>query len=121
MKITIPIDPIPQPRPRFANGRAYQPKRIVDYKERIQLSALKFMAGKLPLEGAICARIIFYRKFSPTSRNFGDWDNLGKAVCDALNGICYRDDSQIVACTVEKRTSEDSPRIELELCRNSTE
>ncbi len=121
IQITIPIDPIPQPRPRFANGRAYQPKKIVDFKEQVQLAALKSMAGEKPIEGEICARIIFYRKFAPTSRNFGDWDNLGKAICDALNGICYKDDSQIVLCTVEKRTDKDFPRIELELCRDSIE
>ena len=24
-----------------------------------------------------------------------DWDNLGKLVSDALNGVCYKDDAQI--------------------------
>ena len=31
-----------------------------------------------------------------------DWDNLGKAVSDALNGLAYRDDGQIWACHVER-------------------
>jgi Holliday junction resolvase RusA-like endonuclease len=32
-----------------------------------------------------------------------DADNIGKIVADALNGICYKDDSQIVTFVVEKR------------------
>ena len=31
-----------------------------------------------------------------------DWDNIGKVVCDALNGIAYRDDAQIVNSMVRK-------------------
>lgn len=31
-----------------------------------------------------------------------DWDNIGKAVCDALNGVAYKDDSQASIGSVEK-------------------
>ena len=31
-----------------------------------------------------------------------DWDNLGKLVSDALNGVAYIDDSQIQGCVVRK-------------------
>ena len=32
-----------------------------------------------------------------------DWDNVGKIVCDALNGVAWHDDVQIVEAHVEKR------------------
>ena len=32
-----------------------------------------------------------------------DWDNLGKLVCDSLNGLLWRDDSVIVDGGVRKR------------------
>lgn len=32
-----------------------------------------------------------------------DWDNLGKAVADALNGIAWADDAQVVDCFTRKR------------------
>ena len=38
-----------------------------------------------------------------------DWDNLGK-ICDALTGVVWRDDAQIVRATVTKRYS-DRPRL----------
>jgi len=31
-----------------------------------------------------------------------DWDNVGKVICDALNNIAYKDDSQIVDARVRK-------------------
>lgn len=37
-----------------------------------------------------------------------DWDNLGKMVSDALNGVVYLDDAQVVLCETAKRYS-DSP------------
>ena len=41
-----------------------------------------------------------------------DWDNIGKIICDALNGIAYKDDSAIVEAMVEKYYS-DEPRVEV--------
>ena len=32
-----------------------------------------------------------------------DCDNIAKIICDALNGVAYRDDAQIVSITIEKR------------------
>lgn len=44
------------------------------------------------------------RKKYPTTRP--DLDNLWKGVADALNGIVYKDDSQIVAVTCRKMYGE---------------
>ena len=41
-----------------------------------------------------------------------DWDNIGKIVCDALNGIAYRDDSAVVDGRVRKYYAE-KPRVEV--------
>lgn len=43
-----------------------------------------------------------------------DWDNVGKVVSDALNKLAYRDDTQIVACTVSKHYSE-RPKITVKI------
>ena len=39
----------------------------------------------------------------PTSRQIGDTDKLIRSVCDALTGICWYDDSQVVDITAKKR------------------
>ena len=43
-----------------------------------------------------------------------DCDNVGKAILDALNGIAYDDDSQIVSLNIDKFRSVD-PRAEIEI------
>lgn len=54
------------------------------------------MQGQEPLTGQIKLYAEIYRNLKPESLNFGDWDNHAKAISDALNGICYLDDRQIV-------------------------
>ena len=44
-----------------------------------------------------------------STKGRADWDNLGKLVCDAMNGIFYEDDGQIAVGLVIKRYS-DVPR-----------
>jgi Holliday junction resolvase RusA-like endonuclease len=47
----------------------------------------------------------------------GDWDNLGKIVSDALNGITYHDDAQILYGSVEVLQARDKPGVSLTLVR----
>jgi len=42
----------------------------------------------------------------PTGRQIGDTDKLCRAVMDALTGVCYWDDSQVVDLTAKKRFGE---------------
>lgn len=43
-----------------------------------------------------------------------DSDNIAKAILDALNGVAYYDDSQVVGLTVKKEYG-DSARVEVEI------
>lgn len=42
----------------------------------------------------------------PIGRNIGDTDKLIRSVCDALTGVAYYDDSQVVDVTARKRFSD---------------
>ena len=37
-------------------------------------------------------------------------DNCAKSICDALNGIAYLDDSQIIELTVRRAVDRENPR-----------
>ena len=115
IKFAVEVEPLPQPRPRFSRGRCFQPKPIVEYKAAITQAARLAMANREPMTGAVVMTIKLYRKYKSTSRRFGDFDNHGKAICDALNGVIYLDDSQIVKCTVEKYTDKNFPHVEVEI------
>ena len=43
-----------------------------------------------------------------------DCDNISKAICDGLNKLAFRDDSQVVELIVKKRYGE-TPRVEVSL------
>ncbi|MGU8281019.1 RusA family crossover junction endodeoxyribonuclease [Clostridium perfringens] len=44
-----------------------------------------------------------------------DADNIAKIILDSLNGVAYKDDSQIVDIRIIKKYTEDDERIEFEL------
>ena len=115
-------EPLPQPRPRFGrNGGIYFPETFQAYKEKVKLAAVQAMKNKPPMTGELLARLKFFRKYKRASRRFGDCDNLSKAVMDALNGIVYDDDSQIIKITTEKFTDKNNPRIEIEILSGERE
>lgn len=41
-----------------------------------------------------------------------DWDNIGKGISDALNGIAWKDDSQVYWSNVKKVYGAE-PRVEV--------
>jgi Holliday junction resolvase RusA-like endonuclease len=113
--------PIPKLRPRFAKRgnfvQAYTPKKTKDYESLVMDAAVLAMGSAQPLTTPIA--IYLYIKLPipasyskkrvrdciegyemPTKKP--DWDNVAKAITDALNGICYVDDSQIVNAHVKK-------------------
>ena len=118
---TIPGNPVAQPRVKARQAgkfiQVYTPeKKIKPYKDAIKLVASQAMAGKPPIEGPIgvCIHFYFDRPKSHTKRQREcgyhsqkpDIDNLTKAVFDALNEICFQDDSQIWELRVYKRWTE---------------
>lgn len=64
-----------------------------------------------PKFSTVCGHMID-RLIRPTRKP--DFDNIGKIICDALNGIAYRDDAQIVDALVRKFYS-DTPRVIVEI------
>ena len=122
--VTIPGEPVSKGRPRMTKrGHTYTPKRTVDYERMVQ-TLFHSEYGSPKLEGPILLRLDLYFGI-PKSRSKAtrkrmqqglerpckrpDIDNCMKAICDALNGIAYKDDSQIVAAVTQKFWA-DEPR-----------
>ena len=72
------------------------------------------MAGEPLIAGAVEISMRLGRKFNPSSRRFGDVDNLAKALLDGLTGTIWQDDSQVVKLSVEKFQTQE-PLIELQI------
>ncbi|WP_077325749.1 RusA family crossover junction endodeoxyribonuclease [Virgibacillus siamensis] len=132
IKFTIPGDCVAQGRPRavrMGKGiRLYDPKTSRDYKTYVARIAQEY-APKEPIETTLFVNLVIYRQIPkstskkkreqmlsgeirPTVKP--DIDNLSKGILDSLNGIIYKDDSQIVELNATKYYS-DSPRAEIEI------
>lgn len=112
-------------RPRFVRTgkgvRTYTPKATETYQNDV-LSAYMDTYKGTKLNGPIYARITAYfdiPKSTPKNKRAGmkwydkkpDVDNIAKSVMDALNGVAYDDDKQIIWLVIRKMYGE--PRVEV--------
>jgi len=124
-------DPVAQGRPRFSRQggfvKAYDPAKSRDYKSYVRLIAAQ-NAPVTPVEGAIEFSLRIYRaipKGMPKYKREAakawalrpvtkpDVSNVLKGVEDALKGVWYKDDSQIVGYGVLGKWYDERPRIEI--------
>jgi Holliday junction resolvase RusA-like endonuclease len=100
--------------------------RLKAFQEHIRLVAKEAMAGREPYAGPVDLAMVFYRPI-PASAPKGaakraawmdrhiltspDVDNYAKGAQDALNGVVFLDDGQVVSRGVFKRYGE-VPRTE---------
>lgn len=132
MKITVPIPPRPQSRPRF-NGRtkrAYEDRDMTTYKQTAGYY-IKAVKPKLLEKCPVSVQVTFYvypPEYIKNKKRMAhllesealyvdkkpDLDNYFKAVTDAAEGLLYKNDSQIAAITMQKLYSLE-PRTEIEV------
>ena len=117
----VPGDPHGKGRPKFARRgnfvQTYTDKKTTSYEDLVRFHANIAMVDLAPLESAVAVYIYIklavpksYSKKRteaclsglerPTKKP--DWDNVAKSICDAMNGIVYMDDTQIVDAHVTK-------------------
>ena len=116
--LVVSGDPVPQPRPRVTlrggKARGYVPgdHPIHAYREKIATAAKQQNIGVLAGPVVITCLFVFARKKSHLTKSGlakgapqfppPDCDNLIKGVLDALNGVAFVDDSQVVKIGVAK-------------------
>ena len=130
-KVVVLGEPVAQGRPRFSRQggfvKAYDPARSRDYKQYVRLVAAKD-APEAPVTGAVLLSLKIYRsipksmskrkreaalagRLRPTTKL--DVSNVLKGVEDALKGLWYADDSQIVGYGTLGKWYDKQPRIEI--------
>lgn len=136
IEFTIPGPPQGKARPKVTRNKysgkslTYTPDKTVSYEELTRIRYLAAAHGfKFPNDAQIVVQITaWYPILKSKSEKVKvamqagelkpmkkpDWDNIGKIVCDALNGIAYEDDSQIVLGQVAKAYSAN-PRTDVRL------
>lgn len=118
--IIVEHTPVPQPRQRATATKTgkvvnYVPGNhpIRDFKDAIKRAAMEVVDGFVepPIHMGITFVVPRPKSLTreaktegrvPLTKAKGDWDNFGKAVSDALEGIFYANDCQIYSAYVEK-------------------
>lgn len=119
-RASIYITPFGKERPRASvvrgHARIYTPRSTEIYENEIR-KAWEKVNGKEPFTGPLLMKLYLYmpipksetkanklkmleKKKLPTKKP--DIDNLVKSIMDALNGVAYEDDSQIVTLLAKK-------------------
>ena len=83
-------------------------KRWKEQIAKVMGEAMRAGGFKAPHEGPVEVEICTY---FPTLR--GDCDGPAKPILDAMQGVVYKNDSQISACFLYKYKDKDNPRIEI--------
>lgn len=91
LSVTVPGEPAPKGRARQGRGRTYTPAATVDAEQRLGWA---FRAAHVIRNDHddLGLRVVF----RASTRQRRDLDNCIKLVCDAANGIVWRDDVQVI-------------------------
>ena len=134
IEFTVEGRPVGKARPRVTRNGTYTPKKTKDYEDLVKWSCRSKYKGE-PLKGPLRIEIVFYmyipkntskarikKKLNderlPTKKP--DFDNLTKSITDAINGIAYEDDSQIVEAHIYKKFGKE-PRAEVRITEMDAE
>ncbi|MFC2343090.1 MAG: RusA family crossover junction endodeoxyribonuclease [Negativicutes bacterium] len=124
-------EPVAQGRPRFSRQggfvKAYDPAKSRDYKSYVRMIAAQNAPAE-PVTGAVILSLKIYRSIPKTMPKYKrelavagrlrpvtkpDVSNVLKGVEDALKGLWYADDSQIVGYGEMGKWYAECPRIEI--------
>lgn len=121
---TIYGEPQGKARPRVTMNGTYTPKKTREYERLVQAEYNRQCKGfsfdgnaiqveitanfQIPKSKTKKTRVeMLAGTIRPTKKP--DCDNIAKAILDALNGIAFKDDSQVVGLWVEKWYVPDEP------------
>ena len=116
----VPGDPVPKGRPRFARRgtfvQTYTDSKTIEYETRVATLARLAIGSSEPLKGHLTV-YLYLRYGVPASYTKKrveaclngleypkkvDLDNCYKSITDAMQGIVYANDSQIVEAHIKK-------------------
>lgn len=130
-QFSIPGAPVAKGRARFARRgnfvTTFTPEKTLNFEGRVGYAGSDAMRGREPVDGPLVlsldVRLPIPASWSKKKQEEAasgrlrpcgrpDVDNFAKAVLDGLNGVVWRDDSQVVELRASKHYSV-SPRVDV--------
>lgn len=115
----VPGKPIGKGRPRVCRNVTYTPKKTRDYETLVKSCYKQKYGNEQPITSKIPVTVLIYAYFA-TPKNMPksklklieenklfptvkpDADNISKIILDALNGLAYYDDNQVIDLVIHK-------------------
>ena len=127
----VPGKPIGKGRPRVCRKVTYTPKPTKDYENLVRQCYIAKYADKQPIPAKIPLKVSIIANYPITQsmpkkqvkiiENGGaftvrppkkpDADNISKIILDALNGLAYYDDNQVVTLRIDKCYAKDESQV----------
>ena len=105
----VPGDPVPKQSFRYSHTGGYTDTRVTAWQSTVQYHAE--IEGVQLTKQAVKVELVFHLK----DRRRRDCDNLSKAVLDSLNGIAWKDDTQVIDLHIRKLLSPKNPGVWIEI------
>jgi crossover junction endodeoxyribonuclease RusA len=100
----LPVPPSANMYWRVWRNRMVVTEEARAYKQEVAL----LLRGAVPLTGNVSVNLSVYRP-----RKCGDLDNYNKVLFDALQGLAYKNDSQITEIHSFRQDDKNNPRVRL--------
>lgn len=129
ISFVVPGAPVGKGRPRFARQgafvRTFTPEKTANYENLVKLAAYCAMNGRETFTVAVSCDITIELEPAPSWSNKKrmaaisgvllptskpDLDNVLKGILDAMNGVVFKDDKQVVDVVIRKRYA-DTARV----------
>lgn len=110
MTLTLPLVPLLNRYYRVFRGRPVLSAEGRTYKKQVALIAAMNGSSGLTQYGPVSLTVRIYR-----ARKAGDIDGYFKGLMDALNGIAWMDDKQVVHLEAFRFDDKANPRVEIEV------
>lgn len=112
---TVDGNPKPKERPRLFRNRIITTEATRAAEARVASSFRGNLGIRHTIESPVTGPLKVRLRFFRDNMRRVDLDNLAKIPLDALNGLAWGDDSQIVSLIASKHLDRDNPRTEIEL------
>ncbi len=106
MNLTLPYPPSANAYWRTWQGRILKSSEARKYQATVRFQNHK----ERPLKNLVRVEIDVYRP-----RRIGDLDNCIKVLLDALRGIAFEDDDQVVEILATRHDDKENPRAEVRI------
>lgn len=119
---TVPGSPVPWQRARGRGKRRFSSPEQTEYQNAVRWAALAACPPALRAALVKDAKIVWIVALSIVvpDRRRRDADNVQKQIGDALQGVLWLDDSQIVEWHVRRVVDAERPRVEVVTVARST-